>query len=285
MQWARAPFPDRPSGRKEHTVPRILPLFTKALTDSWRSTLAWALGLTAATMLYLPLYPSIGGNSQMQDLINALPPEMTKALNYDQIATGPGYTQATLFGLIGFLLMSMASVGWGAAAVGGDEESGLLELTLAHSVTRVQVVLERAFALIVRTVVLSALVFLLVLVLNRPSELSIDVGHLFGAVVLFAALALLSGTAALCAGALTGRKVYGIAAGAAVAVLGYVFNAVGRQSPDVDWLLNLSPYHWAYGNSPVTNGADWGAAWALLGISAALIAVGAVALQRRDVGV
>ena len=86
-------------------------------------------------------------------------------------------------------------------------------------------------------------------------------------------------------GALTGRKVYAIAAGAAVAVLGYVFNAVGRQSPDVDWLLNLSPYHWAYGNSPVTNGADWGAAAGLLGISAALIALGAVALQRRDVGV
>ncbi|MEV7663117.1 ABC transporter permease subunit [Paenarthrobacter sp. NPDC089316] len=266
-------------------MPSVMPLFTKALTDSWRSTLAWGLGLTAATMLYLPLYPSIGGSAQMQQMIDALPQGMTKALNYDQIATGPGYTQATLFGLIGFLLMSMASVGWGAAAVGGDEESGLLELTLAHSVTRVQVVLERAFALVVRVAALAVLVFVLVLVLNGPAKLEIDVGHLAGAVVLFAGLALLSGTAALCVGALTGRKVYGIAAGAAVAVLGYVFNAVGRQSPKMEWLLNLSPYHWAYGNSPVTNGADWGAALGLLAISAALIAVGAAALQRRDVGV
>ncbi|WP_309074047.1 ABC transporter permease subunit [Paenarthrobacter sp.] len=265
-------------------MPRILPLFTKGLADSWRSTLAWALGLSAACMLYLPLFPSIGG-TQMEDMINALPPEMTKALNYDQIASGPGYTQATMFGLLGFLLMSMASVGWGAAAVGGDEESGLLELTLAHSVTRVQVVLERALAILVRIALLSVLVFLLVLGLNGPSQLGIDVGHLAGAVLLFAALALLSGTAALCAGALSGRKVYGIAAGAAVAVLGYVFNAVGRQSPDVEWLLNLSPYHWAYGNSPVANGADWGAAIGLYGISLALIGLGAVALQRRDVGV
>ncbi|MFJ4168021.1 ABC transporter permease subunit [Paenarthrobacter sp. NPDC089714] len=266
-------------------MPRILPLFTKALTDSWRSTIAWGLGLTGAILLYLPLYPSIGGSSQMQQMIDALPQGMTKALNYDQIATGTGYTQATLFGLIGFLLMSLASVGWGAAAVGGDEESGLLELTLAHSVTRIQVVLERALALVVRVAALALLVFVLVLVLNGPAQLGIDVGHLAGAVVLFAGLALLSGTAALCLGALTGRKVYGIAAGAAVAVLGYVFNAVGRQSPNMEWLLNLSPYHWAYGNSPVTNGADWGAAVGLLGISAALIAVGAVALQRRDVGV
>jgi len=179
----------------------------------------------------------------------------------------------------------MASIGWGAAAVGGDEESGLLELTLAHSVTRVQVVLERALAILVRIALLTTLVFVLVLVLNGPAKLEIDVGHLFGAVLLFAALALLSGTAALCAGALTGRKVYGVAAGAAVAVLGYVFNAVGRQSPDVEWLLNLSPYHWAYGNSPVTNGADWGAVTGLLCISAALIALGTLALQQRDVGV
>ncbi len=39
---------------------------------------------------------------------------MTKALNYDQIASGPGYTQATMFGLIGFLLMSMAQSAGGA---------------------------------------------------------------------------------------------------------------------------------------------------------------------------
>ncbi|MGA8790361.1 MAG: ABC transporter permease subunit [Paenarthrobacter sp.] len=266
-------------------MPRILPLFTKALTDSWRSTLGWAVGLTGACMLYLPLYPSIGGSAQMQGLIKALPPEMTKALNYDQIASGPGYTQATMFGLIGFLLMSMASIGWGASAVAGDEESGLLELTLAHSVTRVQVVLERAFAIVVRIAFLSVLVFLVVLGLNGPAQLGIDVGHLAGAALLFAALALLSGTAALFAGALTGRKVYAVAAGAAVAGLGYVFNAVGRQSPDVEWLLNLSPYHWAYGNSPVAYGADWGAVAGLFAISAALIALGAVALRHRDVGI
>jgi ABC-2 type transport system permease protein len=67
-------------------------------------------------------------------------------------------------------------------------------------------------------------------------------------------------------------------------VLGYVFNAVGRQSRDVDWLLNLSPYNWAYGNNPVANGADWAAAGWLWGISAALVALSAMALGRRDVG-
>jgi len=263
---------------------KTLPLFRRAFFDTWRSTLGWALGLAAAIFLYLPLYPSIGGSAQMQEMIDALPAEMTKALNYDQIATGPGYTQATLFGLLGFLLMTIASVSWGAAAVGGDEESGQLELTLAHGVRRVQVVLERALALLLRVILLAALVCALVWLLNGPAQLGIELDNLLGATVLFAGLALLSGTAALCAGAVTGRRTFGLAAGAAVAVLGYVFNAVGRQSKDVEWLLNLSPYHWAYGNAPVSNGADWPAAAWLWAISAALVALAAVALERRDVG-
>ena len=263
---------------------KTLPLFRRAFFDTWRSTLGWALGLAAAIFLYLPLYPSIGGSAQMQEMIDALPAEMTKALNYDQIATGPGYTQATLFGLLGFLLMTIASVSWGAAAVGGDEESGQLELTLAHGVRRVQVVLERALALLLRVILLAALVGALVWLLNGSAQLGIELDNLLGATVLFAGLALLSGTAALCAGAVTGRRTFGLAAGAAVAVLGYVFNAVGRQSKDVEWLLNLSPYHWAYGNAPVSNGADWPAAAWLWAISAALVALAAVALERRDVG-
>ncbi|MEO8282155.1 MAG: ABC transporter permease subunit [Pseudarthrobacter sp.] len=261
-----------------------LPLFRRSFFDSWRSTLAWAVGLAGAILLYLPLYPSIGGSAQMQDMIDALPPEMMKALNYDQIATGPGYTQATLFGLIGFLLMTIASVGWGAAAVGGDEESGQLELTLAHGVTRVQVVLERAMALLVRVLLLAALVFVLVRLLNDSAQLDIRPENLFGAAVLFAGLALLTGAAALCAGAVSGRRTYGLAVGAAVGVLAYVFNAVGRQSPDLEWLLSLSPYHWAYGNAPVANGANWVAAGWLWGISAALVALAALAVSRRDVG-
>ena len=106
-----------------------LPLFTRAFVDSWRSTLGWAAGLAATIFIYLPLYPSIGGSPEMQGVMDAFPPEMIKALNYDQITSGPGYAQATMFGLIGFLLMTIASVAWGAAAVGGDEESGQLELT------------------------------------------------------------------------------------------------------------------------------------------------------------
>lgn len=283
MTEASIPASRPGSGRTIRRAP--LPIFGKVFTDSWRSLIGWGIGLAAVAFLYLPLYPSIGGSSQMQDLINSLPKELTKSIGYDQISSGSGYTQSTLFGLLGFLLLSIAAINWGAAALGGDEESGQLELTLAHGVTRVQVAGQRFAALAVKILALTAWVFLLVLALNGPSKLGLDVVNLLGTSLLFGALALLSGTIALLFGALFGRKVWGIGAGAFVAVLGYIFNAIGNQSSDFQWLHSFSPYSWVFSDNPLTNGANWAT---VIGFYAAIVALGgltAAVLHKRDIGV
>ncbi|WP_349357094.1 ABC transporter permease subunit [Cryobacterium sp. PH31-L1] len=262
-----------------------LPLFGKVLTDSWRGLLGWGAGLAAAAFLYLPLFPSISGASGMRALIGQLPPELVKTLNYDQIGTGAGYTQATLFGLLGFLLVSIAATSWGAGALGGDEESGRLELTLAHGVTRVQVAVARFCAIAAKILALSALLFVVVFLLNDSSKLEIEAGNLLGMCLLFGGVTLLTASAALLGGALTGRRIGGIAAGAAVAVLGYVFNALGNQSASLEWLHNLSPYYWAFGTSPLSSGANVTTIVVFYAISLVLAAFAAVVLRQRDIGV
>lgn len=259
-----------------------LPLFRRALADSWRSLIAWSLGVVAAVMLYLPLFPSLGGNPDMQKLLGSLPPELVNAIGYDQISTGPGYTQSTFYGLIGFVLLTIAATSWGTAAVAADEETGSLELTLAHDVSRTQVILERSAALIIRLAWLGALSAILVIAMNGPAELDIEPAHAFAGAAAIVGLTLLSGMAAVAVGALTGRRLYATAAGAGIAVVGYALNAVANQSEDLDWLHNWSPYNWAYGNSPLADGADWGGLTLLYGVSAALVLIAVVALDRRD---
>ncbi|MDJ0350181.1 ABC transporter permease subunit [Cryobacterium sp. PH29-G1] len=262
-----------------------LPIFGKVFTDSWRGLVGWALGLAAAAFLYLPLYPSISGGSAMQDIIKNLPPELIKTLNYDQIGTGAGYAQATVFGLIGFVLMTIAATSWGASALGGDEESGRLELTLAHGVTRVQVAAARFCAIAVKILVLSALTFLFVLALNDPAQLQIDLGNLLGTSLMFGGVSLLTASVALLGGALSGRRIGGIAAGSGVAVVGYIFNALGNQSAGLEWLHNLSPYYWAFGSNPLSSGADPATIAAFYALSLVLAAAAALALRQRDIGV
>lgn len=258
-----------------------LPLFRRALADSWRSLIAWSLGVLAVLALYLPLFPAIGGSPDMAELLDSLPSELVQTIGYDQISTGAGYTQSTFFGLMGFLLLTIAATAWGTAAIAGDEETGTLELTLAHGVSRSQVVLERTAAVAVRLAWLCLLSVLIVLALNDSAQLNIEPAHAFaGAAALFG-LTFLSGMFAITVGAVTGRRLYATAAGAGIAVIGYALNAVANQNDDLDSLHNWSPYHWAYGNSPLLNGVD-GMLWLNYGVAAALIVVAVVAFNRRD---
>ncbi|MFC0682650.1 ABC transporter permease subunit [Lysobacter korlensis] len=262
---------------------RSLPVLRRSLLDSWRSLLGWALGITAALLLYLPLFPSIGGNGQMQQIIEGLPPELVKTLGYEQIATGSGYTQGTFYGLIGFLLLVIAATSWGSSAIAGAEESGRLELALAHAVGRTQYAVESALSIAVRLILLGAFAAVLVLALNGPSELGLEPSNVVAVTAALVGLTLLTATVALAAGALSGRRVIGTAAGAGVAVIGYVLNAVANQAADAEGLRAFSPYAWAYAESPLVEGADWRGLALLWGTSAVAAAIAVIALRRRDV--
>ena len=259
------------------------PVFRRALGDSWRSIIGWTIGVAGALFLYLPLFPSIGGNGQMEAIIATMPPELVKTLGYEQIGTGAGYAQGTFFGLIGFLLLTIAATSWGSTAIAGAEESGKLELNLAHGVSRVHYALESALAVLVRLLWLGAVATLLVIALDEPSELDIEPAHVVAASAALVGLTMLSAAFALAVGALTGRRSIATAAGAGVAVLGYVFNAIANQSADAEALHTVSPYAWAYQNTPLLDGVDWGGLGLLWGFAAVLVAVSALALRRRDI--
>jgi len=89
----------------------------------------------------------------------------------------------------------------------------------------------------------------------------------------------------IAAGALTGRRGWATGAAAGVAVASYALNAVANQSTDLDWLHSWSPYAWAFHNAPLSDGADWGGLGLLYGVSAVLLAIAVVALNKRDVGI
>ncbi|MCR2809515.1 MULTISPECIES: ABC transporter permease subunit [unclassified Microbacterium] len=262
---------------------RELALLRRTLRESWRGLLGWTAGVAAALALYLPLFPSIGGNGQLQQVIESLPPELVAALGYDQIGTGAGYTQSTFYGLIGFLLLSIAAIAWGAGAVAGAEESGRLELDLAHGIARRSYALQSALAMLLRLLWLSAAAGAIVALLDAPATLGLDGANIVGATVALWGLTALCGAVALLAGALSGRRLWAIGAGAGVAVLGYVLTAVANQLPEAEWLRSFSPYSWAYHQSPLADGADPVGLTALWAATAVLIAACAGALQRRDV--
>lgn len=260
-----------------------LPIFRRSIIEGWRSLLAWTTGVIAVIGLYLPLFPSIGGNGQMQQIIASMPPELVKTLGFEAIGSGSGYTQATFFGLIGFVLLVIASTSWGSAAIAGAEESGQLELELAHGVGRGQYAVESALSILTRLLWLGAVAAVLIVLLNAPSDLDLHAGNIIATVAALIGLAFLSGTLALAVGAITGRRSIATLAGAGIAVVGYVFNAIANQANDAEALRAMSPYAWAYQHDPLTDGADWGGLLLLWGVSLVLTGIAILALRRRDI--
>ena len=260
----------------------ILPVFRRNLRESWRSLLGWTIGLAAVLFLYLPLYPSIGGNGQMQDIIDALPKQLVETIGYDQIASGAGYTQSTFYGLMGFLLLTIAAVIWGSAAIAGAEESGRAELDLAHGIGRGQYALESALAVLVRLLWLGTFAGIVVWGLNDPSELGLEGWRIVGASAALTGLAFLTASAALLAGAATGRRIWATGVGAGIAVVGYILQALAKQSKDLDCLNALSPYAWVYRQSPLAEGVDPGGLALTWGVAIAFVVASALAFRARD---
>ena len=81
---------------------------------------------------------------------------------------------------------------------------------------------------------------------------------------------------------MSGRQNWAIGAGAAVCVAAYVFDAVAKTSTSLEWLSKLSPYHWAFGDDPLTTGHGWGGIALLCGFSVVLFVIGYLFFTRRD---
>jgi ABC-2 type transport system permease protein len=259
----------------------MTPVLLRELAGSWRSTALWALAIVAILTLYLPLYPSLTGGD-MQQLLDSLPPDLVATLGYDDITSGAGYAQATYFGLMGFFLITAASVTWASQAIAGHEQSGRLELDLAHGVGRAQYVAAQSLALIIRVLILVAVGAITVLGFNDSAELGLQIGPVLVASAALAGLALFCGVWSLLAGAAIGGRALSAGIGALVAVAGYALNAVSQQNPDTEWLGDASPYTWAFGDDPLKGGVTIADQWQLWIFVLVFPLTAMLALRERD---
>lgn len=259
----------------------ILPVFRRSIRESLRSLVGWTIGVAAVLFLYLPLYPSIGASDQMTQLIDSLPKQLVDTLGYNQIASGAGYTEATFYGLMGFVLLTIAAVLWGSS-IAAAEESGRAELDLAHGIGRSQYALETALSVLVRMLWLGVFAALVVWALNSPAELDLEPARIIGASAALVGVVFLTAGAALLAGAATGRRAWATGVGAGIAVLGYILHALAKQSSDLEWLNALSPYSWVFRQSPLAEGVDLAGLALTWGVGLVLAAASALALRARD---
>ncbi|MFD7842132.1 ABC transporter permease subunit [Nocardia sp. NPDC059764] len=260
----------------------LLPeLYTRTLLDNRRALLGWAIGTTVVGAMYAGFYPQVSEGG-MAATVENYPEAMREALRLNDMGSAAGYLGSTVFGLLLPLLMMAYGVTFGARAIAGDEESGYLDLLLAHPISRTRLALQRFAGLVTGAVATATLVLLAMLAIRPGADLeSIGVAEFAAQCAHLALLGITFGALAIGLGAALGKRGQVLAITVAVGVLAYIAGTLAGMI-GADWLKYLSPFHYYIGGEPLRHGMQWGDAAVLLAAAAVSIGLGFLRFNRRD---
>jgi ABC-2 type transport system permease protein len=267
--------------------PAVLPvLAVKTLRDWRRAATGWAAGLAVFALVYLGSWASLKDQPELLTLkTDTMPKGLSTAFGLQDMTTGAGYLQSTIYSLIGPLLLSMAGIVFGAKAVAGLEDRHVLDLLLANPISRQRFVWQRYCALLIVMAGLGLVLLVLPLLLSQTMDMGVSVVEVTAASVGLFALALLFATLSMAVGAATGRRATALGVAGTVAVAGYVIFALGRSVPWMEPLRWLSPFQYYLGGDPLHAGFHVGYLLILLAGSAVLAGFALRSFDRRDVRV
>lgn len=258
-------------------------VYTKWLRDHRRSITGWTTAILIAGCGYAAFWPTID-DPELQRFLSSYPEALLEALNYTDIASAAGYLNATVYGLIMALLLLIYAVSAATRAIAGDEEAGMLDLILAHPVSRATVALQRFAAFVTSVLIIVGVFWLGIMAVSGPAHLTGIPFSGFAAMHLHLTMfTTLFGALAFAVGAATGRRALALGVAAGFGVLSYAASGIIPQVKGLEWVKEYSPFTWLNGSRPLVEGVDLGRIGLMLGLTLILVTIGTVAFQRRDI--
>jgi ABC-2 type transport system permease protein len=262
----------------------MLPALTrKTWRDDRRAVIGWAVGVAAFTAVYTGFYANFQGAAELKQ--DALPQGMLDFLGIADMLSPAGYLQATVFSLIGPLLVLMCAVTLAARTIARPEEDGGMELLLANPLSRTAFAGQRLLAAGTAVAAVAAVPWLVLVAVVPAIGMDIPLRNVAAACAGLVALAWCFTGIAFLAGAASGRRGTVLAVTGVVAVATYMANAIGGMLDGWGWLRWLSPFHYFIGTDPLHTGWHPAHLLALLAVGAGTAAAGVLVFDRRDVGV
>ena len=247
-----------------------------------RSAFWWGFATLFFVVLNLAFWPSLESSGSLTELEDSMG-DLLEAFGAQGLSTAAGYLDGQLYALMLPLLLSGATIAMTSAVTSGDEDAGRLELLHALPLGRRTVWLSRWTAATAALGVIVLVVTGAVTACLVPFSLDeAGFGSVIAATLACGALAVFHGAVAYLVGGLGGSRA--LAAGTAVGVLllGYVVAFVLPLSDALSGARRWSPWNWAIGEQPVSDGVGLGLV--TIGVAiAALVAVGTWAVERRDI--
>jgi ABC-2 type transport system permease protein len=246
--------------------------------------LVWALPLGLMAVMVVSIFPTIASSSQLDELIKAYPDALKQAFGISDASfrSIDGYLAAELFSLIAPFAAASFMIHTLAEGICGAERRGVLDVLLSAPMRRRQLLLGWFAGA-------SATLLAIALLLGAITQLSafatgVDLApaHTLAGVLNLWPLGVFFGGVTLLLTGLRGRPgtVTGVAA--AVLVVMYLIEVLGKLSDAMARFDALSAFH--YYGSAIEDGLDPVACATLLAAGVLLGAAGCALFERRDIG-
>ncbi len=253
-------------------------VFTKSVRDKWVAMLVGGVSIGLLLWMGMAVYRSIDTSFYYQ-----LPAAYLDAVGISRDVGGiGGIAYGAMYNLLGAMTVAGLAISFGASTIAGEERNGTIGLLLGNPRSR-SYVLGSKIAALIALIVFSGLL-LWGAALAVPAILDVDITgvDVSALVVHLAVNALFWGLLAVAIGAWTGNRTAASGGAAGLMVVSWLAVSI---LPLIERLHDVArAFPWYYFNSsqPELNGIDWGHLAVLSSLSAGLVVVAFIGVNRRD---
>ncbi|NLF66617.1 MAG: ABC transporter permease subunit [Chloroflexi bacterium] len=246
--------------------------------------IGWGIGIGLYGLMMAWFYDAVTGmGAELGALLASYPQEMLAFFGNVQLMNTPaGYLDTYYFSymtmIVGILAASAA-----AGMVAGDEERGVLDLVLAHPISRTALFWARLLA-VVAALALVLLISWLSWLPAIPWGMEITALELLRPFLPLLAVLLFIGTLALLLSLVLPSSRLAATLAAAAIVANFLLVGLANMNDDLQPVLDWTPLGYYQGGLAV-NGLEWSWLLSLLGVSLLFALLAWLLFQRRDIRV
>ncbi len=244
-----------------------------------RSTIWYAAGMAVYALVVVALYPSF----KHQTSLNGLSGSTAAALFgiTGKLTSPDGWLNANIYSNFFPLIMLLLTVGYGAAALAGQDEDGTLALVTALPIRRRSILLQKAGAMTAQALLLAVAVAICVLI-GRGFQLSISPESTIAVSVALVLMGLDFGLITMVVGVVTGRRGTALGVGAGLAAASYLLSSLAQTISGIRPGRYLSLFYWSVANDQISRGVSAIDFAVLIVVGLAVLATAVIAFRRAD---
>lgn len=259
-------------------------ILLRTLWERRISTAVWSLSMGVFALLFAWVFEIY--KDQVADFAVGLPEQMSAIIgDLAGAATPAGFLAIELYSLFLPLVLAIVGIGFGASAIGREEESGTLELLLASPISRSRIILQKLAAIKVVLLAIPFVTWLGVMLGKAIFPFDVNLSDVALASLSVFLLGMVYAMAALAGQSVSGRRKTGLAIGGGLLTVTYVADIVSKMVEKLENIKYISPFYYFDISNVLSGEGQLGNFLVLIAAASLLYLVAHISFLRRDTGI